>query len=81
MTIEQFKRLLRATPFRAFSMRLADGSRVEVPHPDFVYVHPESPRSVVIAMPDESYLIVDLLLVSAIDIGNGRSKRRAKPKG
>ena len=80
MTIEQFRRVLHAEPFRRFSMRLADGSRVEVPHPDFVYVHPETPRSIVVAMPDETYLIIDLLLVSAIEVGNGRSKKRGKGK-
>lgn len=81
MTIDPFKRVLQAKPFRPFILRLADGSRVQVPNPDFVYFHPEVPRSAVIAMPDGSFLIVDLLLVSAIEVSNGRTKKRRTAKG
>ena len=36
--LEQIRSLLKATPFRAFSVYLADGRKLKVPHPDFAHV-------------------------------------------
>lgn len=41
-------------------------------HPEFVLVMP-SGRTIIVAIRDEDYEIVDLLLVAAIDVGNGRA--------
>ena len=61
-------------------MRLSDGSRVPVPHPEYVWVPPESQRTIAVGMPEDGVLIIDLLLVSVVEIGNGRSKRRRPRK-
>ena len=36
--LEQIRSLLKATPFRPFSVYLADGRKLKVPHPDFAHV-------------------------------------------
>jgi len=36
--IERIPSLLKATPFRPFSVHLADGRKLKVPHPDFAHI-------------------------------------------
>lgn len=79
MTIDQIRKLHFAASFRPFTLRLADGSRVHVSHPDFLWIHPDSPRTIVVGMPDEDgALIIDPLLVAAAEIGNGKSRSRRR---
>jgi hypothetical protein len=77
--MQQFKRALAARPFRPFHLRLADGSRLRVPHPEFAWIHPGG-RTCFIAVDDDSAEIVDLPLVTAIELGNGSSRARGKRK-
>ena len=76
MTIEQLRQVMESRPFRPFTMRLADGSRVRVPHPEFLWFPPKHSRTVAVAVSDEALVLIDLLLVAAIDIGNGKPRRR-----
>lgn len=62
MTIEQIKRLYDAQPFQPFVIHLASGRTVEVPHREFMWTAPTG-RTIVVALPDESVDIIDLLLV------------------
>ena len=78
MTTEQLKQMHTARPFRPFTLRLADGEVVPVPHPEFLFFSP-SGRTIVVATPDDAFKIIDLLLVTSIDVGtNGKSKRKAR---
>lgn len=36
--LEQIRGLLKTTPFRPFSVYLADGRKFTVPHPDFAHI-------------------------------------------
>lgn len=76
MTVEQMRRVLGAKPFRPFRLRLADGSSVRVPSPEFAWLHPGG-RTLYVATHDEAAEIIDLLLVAAIELGamRGRSSR------
>ena len=76
MTIEQLRQVMESRPFRPFTMRLANGSRVHVPHPEFLWVPPKASRTVAVAVSDDALVLIDLLLVAAIDVGNGRTRRR-----
>ena len=63
MTIEQLRNAHHAHPFRPFTIRLADGRAYEVPHPDFLSYSP-SGRTIIVHNLDESYGVLDLLLVT-----------------
>jgi hypothetical protein len=67
MTTEQLRTAIRATPFRPFRIRMADGRQFQIPHPDFLSMSPAS-RSVVIYHPDDSASIVDLLLMTELEL-------------
>jgi len=72
MTIEQLQSLHRAIPFRPFTIYMADGRRVRVPHPDFLSRSP-SGRTIVVQHEDDSFSILDLLLVTELKVENGRA--------
>ena len=74
MTIERIRELLGLRPFQPFVMHLADGREIAVQHQEFVAMSP-SGRTVVVYQPDDSMSIVDLLLVTDLEVRrNGRSK-------
>jgi hypothetical protein len=78
MTIERLKELYEAQPFRPFLIHLADGRELPVQHRDFIMAVP-SGRTVIVAQPDDTVNIIDLLLVTDVEIkphGNGARKRR-----
>jgi hypothetical protein len=78
MTIEQLRALHDAQPFRPFVIHLADGREIPVHHREFVMTVP-SGRTLVVAQPDDTLNIVDLLLVTDLEIkpvANGAGKRR-----
>jgi hypothetical protein len=68
MTIEQLRNAYNARPFRPFVLHLADGREIPVVHREFVMSVP-SGRTVVVCQPDDTLNIVDLLLVTDIEIG------------
>jgi hypothetical protein len=74
MTTEQFRATLHQQPFRPFKIRMADGRVFDVAHPDFL-AHSQSGRTVIVFQPDESYSVLDLLLMSELEVpsANGRT--------
>ena len=78
MTIDRLKELYDAQPFKPFIIHLADGRALPVQHRDFIMSVP-SGRTVIVAQPDDTVNIVDLLLVTDVEIkpaGNGSRKKR-----
>ncbi len=78
MTIEQLRAAYQAQPFRPFVIHLADGRAIPVEHREFIMTVP-SGRTVIVAQPDDTFNIVDLLLVTDLEFkpsGNGSHRRR-----
>ena len=76
MTIEQVRKVYEARPFRPFIMHLADGRGIAVQHNEYIALSPTG-RTVIVYQPDESFNVVDLLLVTDLEFTtNGKSKRR-----
>jgi hypothetical protein len=77
VTITKIRELYEAQPFRPFVMRLADGRNIPVRHPDFLMPAP-SCRTLVVFQPDDSLNIVDVMLVTDLEIKrpNGSHARR-----
>ena len=78
MTIEQLREVHRAQPFKPFVLELADGNQVSVSHPEILWINPKNPRTVIVAMPDGGFKIIDLLLVATIHVKNGRQSSRGR---
>ncbi|MFI5459978.1 MAG: hypothetical protein ACHRXM_31545 [Isosphaerales bacterium] len=67
MRTENLQEVIRAAPFRPFALCLADGTRVDVPHPDFI-AHPPGRRTAVVVSLDESLRKIDVMLVAKTEI-------------
>ena len=67
MTVEQLRNLHRAQPFRPFTIRMGDGRAFLVRRPDFIS-HSPSGRTVVVHQDDESFSVLDLLLVTELEV-------------
>jgi hypothetical protein len=67
MTAEQFRQMREANPFRPFTIHLADGRMLKVPHRDFVSQSPAG-RTVIVYGAGESFSIVDLYLVTELEV-------------
>jgi hypothetical protein len=78
MTIEQIRSMYETQPFRPFVIHLADGRQVPVHHRDFIMSVP-SGRTLFVCQPDDTVNIIDLLLVTDLELkptSNGSRKRR-----
>lgn len=71
MTTEQFRATLHQLPFRPFTIRMADGQAFHVAHSDFVAQSP-SGRTVIVFQPDESYSVLDQLMMTELQVANGQ---------
>jgi len=78
MTTDQLRNVWKAQPFKPFVIHLADGREIPVRHPDFLTRSP-SGRSIIVYQPDESFNVIDLLLVTDLEVkSNGQGKRRGR---
>jgi hypothetical protein len=68
MTTERLQGHVHAVPFQPFTLKLADGEELHVPHPDFI-THAPNTRTAAISFSDGSIQFVDLLLVVSLVVG------------
>ena len=68
MTREKLREILHAEPFVPFSLRLADGKRVPVVHPDFVATAQTGRLACVFHGEGDASTFIDILLVTAIEM-------------
>ncbi len=73
MTIEQIRTAYDAQPFRPFVMHLADGRSIPVMHREFIMSAP-SGRTINVYQSDDTLNIIDLLLVTDLEIKPGRNE-------
>jgi hypothetical protein len=67
MRTENLQEVIHAAPFRPFAICLADGTRVDVPHP--VFIAYAGGRTAIVIDPDDCTHIIDVMLVPKIEIG------------
>jgi hypothetical protein len=78
MTIDRLRGMYNAQPFKPFVMHMADGRQVTVVHREFIMAAP-SGRTVIVFQPDDTVNIIDLLLVTDLELkpsANGSRRRR-----
>jgi hypothetical protein len=63
VTVEQLRTLHQASPFRPFTIHMADGQAYNVPHPEFL-AFSQSGRTVIVIGEGDAFSIIDLLLVT-----------------
>ncbi len=76
MDIAGIREALHKEPFQPFTIRMADGRGLAVPHPDFVAV---VPRRIVVVAEDGSWSVVEPRLIASLDY-DGTPSSSAPPK-
>ena len=71
MTTDQLRNLLAARPFVPFVIHRADSRDVDVSHPEAIAYG--GGRIAVVVRPDDSFEIIDLLLVPSLEVKPGRT--------
>ncbi len=77
MRVEELVQLHKAAPFRPFRIHLADGRHLDVEHPEFL-AHAPKARIAVVMRIDETFEIIDLMLVTSLEVTNRRPRSRRK---
>jgi hypothetical protein len=80
MTIEQLRKVHHAQPFRAFVMDLASGKQIRVDHPELLSYSPTGRTVMVVRPEDETFDVVDLLLVTSMHVRDGRAGSTEAPE-
>jgi hypothetical protein len=80
MTFEQLQRAITASPFKPFTLHLADGRALLVPHPEFI-AHPPNAGIAIVMREDESYTVVDIMHVTMLDFNGQTSAGSSKTGG
>ena len=75
MTNEQLKKAHTARPFQPFVIRTADGREFSVNHPEVLAFAPPA-RTCAVATPDGTIEVIDLLLVSSLQMRRSANGRR-----
>jgi hypothetical protein len=75
VTIASLRRVIDATPFRPFTLHVADGRRLHVPHREFLS-HTPGGRTLIVydEEDDEAFSILDMLLVTEIVVPRRRGR-------
>ncbi len=68
MRVEEIRKLLTDRPFLPFDIHLAEGRHVNVHHHDFATISPGG-RTMVAYGIDDSINIIDIMLVTSIEVG------------
>jgi hypothetical protein len=80
MMSEQLRAVRKAQPFKPFkpfTIHLADGTSVDVRHPELL-LQTQGGRTIFVNTAGEDVAIIDLLLVTKITFSNGQSKGRRR---
>ena len=80
MTIDQIRTLYDAQPFQPFVIHLADGRELPVDHREFMMRAP-SGRTIAVYGRDDAAHIIDLLLVTDLEIKPAKNGSRKKRRG
>ena len=65
MSPDAVKKFMRAAPWRPFTICMADGRAIQVPHPDFISIS-RTGRTVVVTNVDDEFEMIDVFLILSI---------------
>ncbi len=75
MSPDAVKKFMHATPWQPFTLHLADGRKIHVPHPDFISIT-RAGRTLLVTTVDEDFEMIDVFLI--LSIKSKASQKSAK---
>jgi hypothetical protein len=79
VTAQEFRSVFEAQPFRAFTVYLADGRAVAIPHQEYALLSPTG-RTLIVYQDDGSFHVLDLMLATGVQVNGTRPKKSPKKK-
>jgi hypothetical protein len=79
MTVQEFRSVFEAVPFRPFSVFLADGREVAIRHEDYASLSPTG-RTLIVYQDDDSFQVLDLMLATGVEVNGKRAKKKLPKK-
>lgn len=73
MSADALRKCIVASPFRPFTLNIADGRRIPVLGGDFVLMAPEKGRTVVVYQRNDDFDILDTLLITGVSFESAAS--------
>ena len=67
MRPEDLHEVIHAEPFQQFDLMLADGTRLSIPHPDWISHPIEKSRRVVVWTPEDRVKVLDVAFLLGVD--------------
>ena len=77
MDLQRIREAIRRQPFEPFSISLADGRSLDVPHPEMVAV---GKRRIIVVKQDDSWAVVEPLLIVSLDYNGKHPPRTNRQK-
>jgi len=74
---KEIRKLYEAAPFAPFRVHMANGKSVDIPHPEFMFIS-RTGRRMIVDMPDDTFEIIDLSLVTSVETLPKNGSRRAR---
>ena len=68
MNAAELRQLLRATPFRPFTVYLASNQAFFVPHTDFAALSPNGRTLIIFRKEDDAHDILDVPLIARLEV-------------
>jgi hypothetical protein len=78
MTAQEFRSVFDAQPFRPFTVHLADGRAIAVPHQECALLSPTG-RTLIVYEDDDSFQVLDLMLATGVQV-NGKGPKKVRRK-
>ena len=78
MNIDQLRQVHQLRPFQPFCLYLADGRSLRVDHPECMGY--TGGRTVFVGQADDSFHLLDVLMITGIEITNGKRRKRKSTK-
>jgi hypothetical protein len=66
MSADELRRCIVASPFRPFTLNIADGRRIPVIGRDFILIAPEKGRTVLVFQSNDDFDILDSMLITGV---------------
>ena len=77
MTTDEFHKLHAARPFQPFTIRLGDGQALPVEYPEMLAYAPKH-RTAIVYRKNGSFEIIDLLLVTSLEVHPRNTRRNTR---
>ncbi len=79
MTAKEFRSVFEAVSFRPFTVPLADGRAVVVPHQEYALLSPTG-RTFIVYQDDDSFQVLDLMLATDVKVNGKRGEKHPRKK-